>query len=300
MVNPLNEKPLSLSELITQTERRLRAARLSYGHGTLNARDEAAWLVSHAAALRPDELGASMQRAASERESRRIDTLTRQRITTRKPLAYLLGEAWLYGHKFIVDQRVIVPRSLIAEPLLESFSPWIRRPASIKRVLDLCTGSGCLAILAALVFPNAQVDAVDISKRALALAKKNVCAYRLGKRVALIHSDLFDSMPACKYDLIISNPPYVDAPAMHKLPQEYRREPAIALDGGKDGLDIVDRILARAGSYMARTGNMVVEIGHNRRAFERRYPKLEVTWLSSGNEQDPILWIESSHLGQGT
>lgn len=300
MVNPLNEKPLSLSELITQTERRLRAARLSYGHGTLNARDEAAWLVSHAAALRPDELGESMQRAASKRESRRIDTLTRQRITTRKPLAYLLGEAWLYGHKFIVDQRVIVPRSLIAEPLLESFSPWIRRPASIKRVLDLCTGSGCLAILAALVFPNAQVDAVDISKRALALAQKNVRAYRLGKRVALIHSDLFDSMPACKYDLIISNPPYVDAPAMRKRPQEYRREPAIALDGGKDGLDIVDRILARAGSYMARTGNMVVEIGHNRRAFERRYPKLEVTWLSSGNEQDPILWIESRHLGQGT
>ena len=300
MVNPLNEKPLSLSELITQTERRLRAARLSYGHGTLNARDEAAWLVSHAAALRPDELGESMQRAASKRESRRIDTLTRQRITTRKPLAYLLGEAWLYGHKFIVDQRVIVPRSLIAEPLLESFSPWIRRPASIKRVLDLCTGSGCLAILAALVFPNAQVDAVDISKRALALAQKNVRTYRLGKRVALIHSDLFDSMPACKYDLIISNPPYVDAPAMRKLPQEYRREPAIALDGGKDGLDIVDRILARAGSYMARTGNMVVEIGHNRRAFERRYPKLEVTWLSSGNEQDAILWIESRHLGQGT
>lgn len=288
---------MTLGELIIQTERRLRAARLSYGHGTLNARDEAAWLVSHAAALRPDELAESLQRIADKRESRRIDTLTRQRITTRKPLAYLLGQAWLCGYRFVVDQRVIVPRSFIAEPLLESFSPWISRPGSIKRVLDLCTGSGCLAILAALAFPKAQVDAVDISRHALALAQKNIRAYGLGKRIALLHSDLFNSMPACKYDLIISNPPYVDAPAMRRLPQEYRREPAIALDGGKDGLDIVARILAGAGNYVTRTGNMVIEIGHNRRAFERRYPKLAVTWLESGNEPDALLWIESRQLG---
>lgn len=292
----LNESKATLGELITQTGRRLRAARLSYGHGTLNARDEAAWLVSHAANLRPDQLNDSLHRVAGKRELNRIDSLTKQRITTRKPLAYLLGEAWLSGYRFFVDQRVIVPRSFIAEPLLESFSPWITRPGAIKRVLDLCTGSGCLAILAALAFPKAQVDAVDISRPALALAKKNVHAYGLQHRVSIIRSDLYRSLPPQKYDLIISNPPYVDARAMKRLPTEYRREPSIALDGGKDGLDIVTRILNDASRYLKKNGKIAVEIGHNRRAFERRYPYLNVTWLDTGVDSDPLLWIEDKGL----
>jgi ribosomal protein L3 glutamine methyltransferase len=292
----LIEKPVVLGELITRTEHRLRNARLSYGHGTLSARDEAAWLVSYAAKLRPDHLFHELQRQATRRESSRVDTLTRQRITTRKPLAYLLGEAWLSGYKFFVDQRVIVPRSFIAEPLLESFNPWIARPGTIRRVLDLCTGSGCLAILAAIAFPNAQVDAVDISKRALALARKNVYAYGLTRRVKLIQSDLYSSLGARKYDLIISNPPYVDARAMKRLPQEYRREPALALDGGKDGLEIVAQILGRASDHLSAKGNLVVEIGHNRPAFERRYPRMNVAWLDSGAQSDSLLWIESKDL----
>lgn len=291
-------KPATLNDLIRQTERLLRAARLSYGHGTLNARDEAAWLISHAAKLRPDELGDQMLRPATARETRHVATLTRRRIETRKPLAYLLGEAWLCGYRFIVDQRVIVPRSFIAEPLLECFSPWIARPGSVKRILDLCTGSGCLAILAAIAFPKAQVDAVDISKRALTLARKNVKAHGLGRRVRLIESDLYRSLGKQKYDLIISNPPYVDARAMSRLPEEYRREPALALAGGKEGLDLVDRILRGSSNHMNNKGNMVIEIGHNRRAFERRYRELNVTWLEVGDGTNPLVWLESGSLAR--
>ena len=287
------EKKATLENWITIAERRLRAARLSFGHGTLNARDEAAWLVAFVAKLRPDQLSHSLQHLASKRECHRIDALIKQRISTRKPLAYLLGEAWLFGYKFFVDQRVIVPRSFIAAPLLEAFHPWIARPGTIKRVLDLCTGSGCLAILAALAFPKAQIDAVDISKRALALARKNLHAYGLDRRITLIQSDLFRSLPRRKYDLIISNPPYVDARAMQRLPTEYQREPALALAGGKDGLDIVDRILGESYNYLNTQGNIIIEIGHNRPAFDKRYPEMNVTWLESGDESDAILWIDS-------
>ncbi|MFM9968928.1 MAG: 50S ribosomal protein L3 N(5)-glutamine methyltransferase [Burkholderiales bacterium] len=292
----LTAKSSTLGELITQTERRLRAAKLSYGHGTLNARDEAAWLVSHAAKLSPDLLIESLHKVVCIRVSARIDSLIDKRIKSRKPLAYLLGEAWLSGYKFLVDQRVIVPRSYIAEPLLEAFSPWISRPGTIKRILDLCTGSGCLAILAALAFPRAQVDAVDISKRSLAVAKKNVQAYGLAQRVTLIPSDLFRSLPPTKYDLIISNPPYVDARAMKRLPEEYRREPQIALDGGNDGLEFVDRILKESRSYLTSKGSIVIEIGRNRRAFERRYPRLNVMWLDSTDHQDAVIWIDANTL----
>ena len=298
MVKNAPEKYLTLGDLITSTERQLRAAKLSYGPGTLTARDAAAWLVSHAVGLEPDELVESFLRVANRREKNRIDSLIGQRISTRKPLAYLIGEAWLSGYRFLVDQRVIVPRSFIAEPLLECFSPWIAKPGSVKRILDLCTGSGCLAILAAIAFPKAEVDAVDISKRALSLAHKNVKAYGLARRVKLFESDLYESLPHQKYDLIISNPPYVDARAMSRLPEEYRREPALALDGGKDGLDIVNSILSRSRNYLNNKGNMVIEIGHNRAAFERRYPRLNVTWPDSGDDPDTLVCIESGHLAQ--
>jgi ribosomal protein L3 glutamine methyltransferase len=197
------------------------------------------------------------------------------------PTAYLIQEAWLLGHRFYVDERVIVPRSFIAELLAETLSPWISAPKAIGRVLDLCTGSGCLAILAALAFPEAQVDAIDISSRALAVAHRNVDDYRLADRIRLIESDAFTALTDEAYDLILANPPYVDAEAMATLPLEYRQEPALALASGADGLDFTRRLLAEARSRLAPGGILVVEIGHNRMALEAAYPQLPFTWLET-------------------
>jgi len=286
----------TLEDWITLTERRLRKAGLFFGHGTRNARDEAAWLVASAAKLAPVDLSHSLERLASGKESRRILTLIEKRITTRMPLAYLLGEAWLTGHRFFVDRRVIIPRSFIAELLDDGLRPWCANPRSVKRVLDLCTGSGCLAILAALAFPRARIDAVDISRRALTVAQKNVRAYGLEDRISLIDSDLFQAVPVQEYDLIISNPPYVKAQSMRKLPPEYRSEPAIALAGGSDGLDTVACIIRDADRYLKPNAHLLLEIGHNRTAFERRYPRLPVTWPSTSSESDAVLWVAVEDL----
>ena len=286
----------TLQDWITTTERRFRKSRLYFGHGTENALDEAAWLVASVAKLVPGDLGNSLSRVTNRREGRRIELLTEKRIESRQPLAYLLGEAWLSGYRFFVDRRVIVPRSFIAEPLCEAFTPWCRRPNSIKRILDLCTGSGCLAILAALTFPKAKVDAADISRRALAVARKNVHAYHLENRVTLVRSDLFRELPLNEYDLIISNPPYVNAQTMRKLPPEYRNEPNLALAGGTDGLDAVVRIVDEAHGHLRAGGHLVIEVGHNRRAFEKRYPLLPVVWLSTSISSDAVLWIDAKQL----
>jgi ribosomal protein L3 glutamine methyltransferase len=251
---------LNLGELIRDTEKRFRAAKLFYGHGTTNVHDEAAFLVLRALRLpfdaHPgDEVGPARQK--------RVESLIRRRIEDRIPTAYLLNEAWLDGHSFYVDRRVIVPRSHIAF-MLKSFG----KP---KRVLDLCTGSGCLAILAAYAFPDAKVEASDISKEALAVAAKNVKEHRLQKRVRLVRSDLFEALDG-EYDLIISNPPYVSSSAMRKLPPEYRHEPRLALAGGTDGLDLVRNIIDKAPNHLTAGGRLVCEIGDGRRglAADRR------------------------------
>ena len=201
-----------------------------------------------------------------------------QRIQTRKPAAYLTGEAWLQGLPFHVDERVIVPRSFIAELLRPRLAPWVQDPAGVRRVLDLCTGSGCLAILAALAFPKAQVDAADLSPDALAVARRNVADYRLGRRVHLVQSDLFGALAGRTYDVIVSNPPYVTAASMRKLPEEYLREPPMALASGRDGLAHTRAILAQAKSHLHPGVLLVVEIGHNRKALERAFPKLAFRW----------------------
>ncbi|HQY48603.1 MAG TPA: 50S ribosomal protein L3 N(5)-glutamine methyltransferase, partial [Usitatibacteraceae bacterium] len=188
------------------------------------------------------------------------------------------NEAWLGPHRFFVDERVIVPRSFIAELLRPRLVPWVREPAGVRRVLDLCTGSGCLAILAALAFPKAQVDAADLSPGALEVAKRNVADYRLARRVHLVQSDLFGALAGRTYDVIVSNPPYVTAAAMRKLPEEYLREPAIALASGRDGLAHARAILAQAKSHLHPGGLLVVEIGHNRKALERAFPRLAFLW----------------------
>ena len=258
---------MTLAELIARVERRFSSARLSYGHGTDNAHDEAAWLVLRGLGL-PFE--ADLSRPATDVE--RIERLAQRRIDERMPVAYLLKEAWLAGQAFYVDERVIVPRSHIAE-LLPSLR---RRP--VQRALDLCTGSGCLAILAARTFRHADVDAVDLSPGALAIARKNVARHRLGRRVHVRRSDLFAAVRGVRYDLILTNPPYVAANAMAKLPPEYRHEPRLALAGGSDGLDLVARILAEAAGHMEAGGLLVCEIGDGKAAVQRRFRALKLEW----------------------
>jgi ribosomal protein L3 glutamine methyltransferase len=282
---------LTLGELIRSTERRFRAAKLFYGHGTDNARDEAAFLVLRSLRL-PFEV--DLSRTVTRPQERNIESLIRSRIDKRIPVPYLLNEAWLADHAFYVDRRVIVPRSHIAEMLDQKLQPWLQRPA--RRILDLCTGSGCLAILAAHAFPQAGVDAADMSKSALAVAKKNIAKYRLGKRVRLIHADLFASLEGERYDLIVTNPPYVTAAAMRKLPPEYHHEPGLALAGGKDGLQLVRRIIALAPAHLSPGGLLVCEIGAGRKALERAYPRAPFAWpeTSAGSGQVFILDGRSS------
>jgi ribosomal protein L3 glutamine methyltransferase len=258
---------LTLGELISSTERRFRAARLHYGHGTHNARDEAAFLVLRALRL-PFEV--DLSRTVTRLQESNIESMIRRRIKQRIPVPYLLNEAWLADHAFYVDRRVIIPRSHVAELLGERLRPWLDRP--VKRVLDLCTGSGCLAILAAHAFPDAMVDATDLSKAALAVGSRNVAKHRLGKRVRLVRSDLFASLEGERYDLIVANPPYVTAAAMRKLPPEYRYEPGLALAGGQDGLQLVRKIIALAPAHLSPGGLLVCEIGAGRKALQRAYP----------------------------
>ena len=294
----LSDSARSLADWIALTAKRLRVAGVFFGHGTQNAHDEAAWLVAAAARIAPLELNLSLQRIASKKDIRRILALTEKRVTTRRPLAYLLGEAWLSGYRFFVDHRVIVPRSFIAELLDERLSPWCLSPGKIRRVLDLCTGSGCLAILAALAFPRARIDAVDISSSALAVARKNVRTYGLENRISLIKSDLLQTVPMHEYDLIISNPPYVKAQSMRRLPTEFRNEPEIALAGGRDGLDLVRHIIRDANMHLRPKGHLLLEIGHNRSTFERKYPRLPVTWLSTSSGTDAVLWVSAEQLAE--
>jgi ribosomal protein L3 glutamine methyltransferase len=267
---------LRLADQVREAERRLRRARLHYGHGTTNARDEAAFLVLRGLGLPFD---APADREVSPREAARIERLLRRRIGERIPLPYLLHEAWLQDEPFYVDRRVIIPRSHIAELLRTRMRPWL--VGSPKRILDLCTGSGCLAILAAKAFPRAHVDATDLSANALAVAARNVAMHRLRSRVRLVRSDLFAALRG-RYDLIVCNPPYVGAASMRRLPAEYRHEPRMALASGSDGLDFVRRLLGAVSRHLTARGTLVCEVGAGRRALERAYPRLPFTWTPEG------------------
>ena len=260
---------MKVSALLRDIARRFTRARLHYGHGTHNAKEEAAWLISSV-------LGYLLEQDVSSKDLVKIEKLVQRRIRERIPVAYLLKEAWLGEHSFYIDPRAIVPRSFIAELLRDRLSPWLAREP--KRALDLCTGSGCLAVLLALTFEKARIDAADLSAKALEVAKINIKNYQLGKRVRVVRSDLFRSLGKTKYDLIVSNPPYVTAKSMRKLPKEYRHEPAMALAAGKDGLDLVRKIIAQAKNRLTPGGLLVCEIGGNRKALERAYPKLEFAW----------------------
>jgi ribosomal protein L3 glutamine methyltransferase len=287
--------PCTVGEWWREITRRFAGARLAYGHGTHNARDEAAWLVCGALGMGFDELASALDRRVGATDARRLAALARRRIETRTPLAYLLREACLQDHRFYVDRRVIVPRSHIAELLPQGLAPWLAGHP-VRRILDLCTGSGCLAILAALAFPRARVDASDISPGALAVARRNVADYRLGRRVRPVRSDLFGGLGPERYDLILSNPPYVTAPSMRALPPEYRHEPRIALAGGRDGLDIVRRIITGVPDHLTDHGVLVVEIGAGRRMLERTFPRLPCTWLATAAGNDEVFLLRHADL----
>lgn len=261
-------------------------AKLSFGHGSSNAYDEAAYLILHTLHLPLDTLDPFLDARLIADEKKALLALLKQRVDERIPVAYLTHEAWLGDFSFYVDERVIVPRSFIAELIREQLAPWMADTKIVTNVLDLCTGSGCLAILAAHAFPDAIVDAVDISPAALEVAQRNVADYGLQNRINLIKSDIFSNLAGKQYDVIISNPPYVDAPSMTALPPEYRHEPQLALGSGVDGLDATREILKHAADYLNPNGLLVVEIGHNRSTLETAYPNLPFTWpeVAAGNE----------------
>ena len=274
----------------------LNEASAFFGHGSTSAYDEAAYLVLHTLHLPLDTLEPFLDARLTEAEISSVVEILDRRAKLRIPAAYLTQEAWLGEHRFYVDERVIVPRSFIAELLANQLAPWIDAPEKVTRVLDMCTGSGCLAILAALAFPQAQVDAVDISSDALAVARRNIADYKLGERVHLLQSDLFAGLGPTRYDLIISNPPYVDKPSMIALPKEYRAEPEIALAGGDDGLVVIKSLLRRARSYLNRGGKLVVELGHNRAVLEHACPDLPFTWLAVSAGDEFVFMLDQDHL----
>jgi len=282
----LAEELFTIRDWLRFTVSHFEESGIFFGHGADNSYDEAVWLILSALHLPHDTLDNFLDAVITESERKHLVNLIEQRITNRTPTAYLLREAWLRGYKFYVDERVIVPRSFIAELLEDGFQPWVEYPELVTTAVDICTGSGCLGVLLADAFPDAQIDVVDISPDAIAVANINIANYGLQERVTAIESDMFTALTGKQYDVIISNPPYVDAPSMAQLPAEYRNEPQIALGSGVAGLDHTHTILREAKHYLNDHGILVVEIGHNRDALLEAYPNLPFTWLqtSSGNQ----------------
>ena len=297
--------PTLLDELVTLRDwlrlavSRFNAAHLVYGHGTSTALDEAAFLLLSALDLPIDQLEPWLDARLSRSERQRVAELISARIKTRKPAPYLVGKAWIKGHAFRVDERVIVPRSFIGELIVESPEALVGDPTRVTRVLDLCTGSGCLAILAALAFESATVDAVDISPGALAVARMNIADYHLQERLTPIESNLFEALSGRRYDLIVSNPPYVARAAVDAFPPEHRAAPMLAHLGGEDGMDLVRRNLAEAGRHLEPHGTLVVEIGTGRDVIERDFPELPLIWLDTEESEGEVLLATAADLGAG-
>lgn len=272
-------------------------AQLTYGHGTTSALDEAAFLILSTLHLPVDELEPWLDCRLTNAEQEKVASIIRARAETRKPAPYLTQSAWIGGHKFYVDERVIVPRSFIGELICKTgLSTAIGPEQTVARILDLCTGSGCLAILASLAFPDAAIDASDISPDALAVARRNVADYDLKDRITLYAADLFDNLPPARYDLIIANPPYVTAAAVKAFPPEYRAEPELAHLGGRNGLDLVKRILDHAVDFLTAEGTLVVEIGDGRDVLESARPDLPFLWLDTETSEGEVFMLTAGDL----
>lgn len=289
MVSPsiLVEELTTIRDWMRYAVSQFEASDIFYGHGTDNSYDEAVWLIMSGLHLPTETLDNFLDAVITKQERKHLAHLIDQRVTKRTPTAYLVREAWLHDFKFYVDERVIVPRSFIAELLLDdSLSPWIEFPEMIQSAADICTGSGCLGVLLAHAFPSAMVDIVDISPDAIAVSNINIANYGLEEQVTAIQSDMFTALSGKTYDIIISNPPYVDASSMARLPSEYRNEPQLALGSGTAGLDHTHTLLREAANYLTDGGVLIVEIGHNRDALYEAYPNVPFTWLdTSGGDQ---------------
>jgi len=297
---PLNtqeaiENLITIRDFIRWGVTHFNQAHLYYGHGTDNSWDEAVHLVLSAVHLSPDSDDNLLDAKLLEPEKKRIANLIERRVQDQIPLPYLLKEAWFGGLSFYVDERVLIPRSPVAELISEEFKPWVAQE-KVTRILDLCTGSGCIAIMAALAFPDAIVDAIDLDKGALEVAAKNVKQYNLESRLHLMCSDLFDNLSDQKYDIIISNPPYVGTFEYENLPHEYRHEPKMALEAGLDGLNIVRKILHHAHHYLSPKGILVVEVGLTQEAVEAAFPHIPFTWLQFENGGEGVFLLTFDEL----
>ncbi len=294
--NQINTELHTIRDWLRYAVSQFEASDIFYGHGTDNAYDEAVWLIMSALHLPMDTLNNFLDARLTASERSKLASFIDQRITQHTPTAYLLKEAWLQGLKFYVDERVLIPRSFIAELLNTDLSPWIEFPEMIESAADICTGSGCLGVLLASVFPNAAVDVIDISQDAIDVANINIANYGLEAQVTAIKSDMFSALSGKKYDVIISNPPYVDAPSMAVLPAEYQNEPQLALGSGVAGLDHTHTILREAANYLNDDGILIVEIGHNRDALEDAYPNIIFNWLEVSSGTEFVFLLTKSQL----
>jgi ribosomal protein L3 glutamine methyltransferase len=297
-MTPIPTELESIRDWLRYAVSRFQAANLSYGHGTDNAYDEAVFLVLATLRLPLDQLDPFLDARLMGTERATMHQVIERRVVDRVPVSYLTHQAWLGNFKFYVDERVVIPRSFIAELLQQRLSPWVTDPDRISTALDLCTGSGCLAILVADAFPNADIDAVDISADALAVAQHNVAEYGLQDRINLVRSDLFHNVNSedKTYDLIISNPPYVTQAAMAELPPEFRHEPDIALAAGEDGLEAINQIVNGSRAYLNVGGILLVEAGHNRELVEAAFPHLPFTWLVTPSTEDKVFLLRRDDL----
>jgi ribosomal protein L3 glutamine methyltransferase len=286
----------TLRDVLRYAVTRFSESDLSYGHGQANAFEEASFIVLRSLKLPLDKLEFFADAYLTHAEINALLQIIERRVKQRIPAAYLLNEAWLMGYQFYVDRNVIVPRSFIGELLRDDLQPWVEDPEGVTDILDLCTGSGCLAVMAADAFPNAKVDAVDISPDALQVARRNVDHYHFGDRITLIQSDLFDALDTKRYDIILCNPPYVTDEAMAKLPKEYQHEPKLALAGGADGMALVKNIVRQARGHLKRNGLLFVEVGDGRRAVERALGDIPMTWLTTSAGDDMVFMARQEEL----
>ncbi len=286
---------MTLIQTIEALAARMEAAGVAFGHGTTNAFDEAVWLALWRLGLPLDDLDGVADRELNPDEQQAVEALVAERIASRKPAAYLTREAWLQGVPFYIDERAIVPRSLVAEPLADgTLDTWLSEDT--RSVLDLCTGNGSLAVLAAMAWPEVTVDAADLSADALAVARINVDRHGLADRITLHQGDGLQAVAGRQYDLILCNPPYVNAGSMAELPAEFRAEPELALAGGTDGMDFVRTLLREAAGHLTEHGVLVLEIGHEREHFERAFPSLDVVWLTTSAGDDQVMLVTREAL----
>ncbi len=296
MTHPLANTFSTVRDLLRYGVTRFNGAQLAFGHGSTNAYDEAAYLILHTLHLPLDLLDPFLDARLGADEVDAVLGVIERRAAERVPAAYITKEAWMHGLRFYVDERVIVPRSFIGELLQDGLQPYVEDPEQVTAVLELCTGSASLAIIAAHAFPNADIDAVDLSKPALEVAKRNVHEHELDEQISLFEGDLFAPLPERRYEVILTNPPYVNADSMQALPPEYRHEPEMALAGGADGMDIVRRIIAEARNWLTDDGILVVEIGNERENVEAAFGGLDLVWLSTSAGDDNVFLIQASDL----